>query len=242
MDDGPLEQTLVLIKPDAMKLSLTGYIFSQLSEFHTGLRFAGLKVVRVTKSLAKQHYFEHVGKPFYPDLLRYITGIMHYPDAPHKRRVIAVVYSGVGAVAKIRQIAGPTNPHVARQTAPGTIRALGTLMPVEGEKGNIVEQMDNLIHASASVDEGEAEIKLWFTPADIMPEMRQWAAERCDSHYYVKDGKLFHEYELGSKLLMGPGQLAWKSDLEILREVAQGGTPDGTLGRVAAKYTINVDE
>ena len=59
-------QTLVLIKPDALKNSLTGYVLSQLSEFHTHLRFAGTKVVRVTEMLAEEHYAEHKGKPFFP--------------------------------------------------------------------------------------------------------------------------------------------------------------------------------
>jgi nucleoside-diphosphate kinase len=70
MDSKDHEQTLVLIKPDALKNSLTGYVLSQLSEFHTGLRFAGMKVVRVSKILAEEHYAEHRGKVFYPSLLR----------------------------------------------------------------------------------------------------------------------------------------------------------------------------
>ena len=64
-----LEQTLVLIKPDAMKNSLAGYILSQLSEFHTGLIFAATKVVHVTRMLAEEHYAEHRGKVFYPSLI-----------------------------------------------------------------------------------------------------------------------------------------------------------------------------
>ena len=64
-----LESSLVLIKPDALKNSLTGYILSQFSEFHTGLRFAALKVVSVNLALAEEHYAEHKGKFFYPSLL-----------------------------------------------------------------------------------------------------------------------------------------------------------------------------
>ena len=62
MDNKKLEQTLVLIKPDALKNSLTGYVLSQLSEFHTGLRFAGAKIVNVSTMLADEHYAEHRGK------------------------------------------------------------------------------------------------------------------------------------------------------------------------------------
>src|SRR5512143_3678428 len=105
------DQTLVLIKPDALKNSLTGYVLSQLSEFHTGLRFAALKVVHVTRMLAAEHYAEHRGKVFYDSLIEYITGNIHYPGEPDKQRVIAIVYQGNDAIKKLREIAGPTNPH-----------------------------------------------------------------------------------------------------------------------------------
>ncbi|MFC1570000.1 nucleoside-diphosphate kinase, partial [bacterium] len=75
MDKINLEQTLVLIKPDALKNSMTGYVFSQLSEFHSGMRFAGMKIVRVSQMLAEEHYIEHRGKPFYPALIEYLTGV-----------------------------------------------------------------------------------------------------------------------------------------------------------------------
>jgi len=88
------EQTLVLIKPDALKNSLTGYVLSQLSEFHTGLRFAATKIVHVSKMLADEHYAEHRGKVFFPALIEYIRGMLHYPNEPWKHRVIAIVYQG----------------------------------------------------------------------------------------------------------------------------------------------------
>ena len=110
MDNKELDQTLVLIKPDALKNSLTGYILSLLSELHTGLRFAGTKIVHVTRMLAAEHYAEHRGKIFYEALLEYIRGNLHYPNDPNKRRVIAIVYQGADAVKKIRNICGPTNP------------------------------------------------------------------------------------------------------------------------------------
>ncbi|HUT12244.1 MAG TPA: nucleoside-diphosphate kinase [Thermoguttaceae bacterium] len=243
MDDGRLEQTLVLIKPDALRLSLTGYLFSQLSEFHTGLRFAALKVVHVTRTLAEVHYAEHKGKPFYEPLLGYIMGREHYPTEPHKRRVIAVVYSGVGAVAKIREIAGPTDPHVARDRAPGTIRALGTLVPVKDAGGNTVDyRMDNLIHASATVEEAEREIKLWFRPDDIMPYMRGWPAERCREHYYLEDGQLSTTYRPGSTCLLAPGGLAWTTDLDALGAISRGEVPPCPLNAVVTKYLVNVEQ
>jgi nucleoside-diphosphate kinase len=242
MDDGQMEQTLVLIKPDALRLSLTGYLFSQLSEFHTGLRFAGLKVVRVSKMLAEEHYAEHKGKPFYEPLLNYIMGYNHYPTEPQNRRVIAVVYSGEDAVGKIRRIAGPTNPHEARAEAPGTIRALGTLVPVTDAEGTVTGyRMDNLIHASASLEEAEREVKLWFTPTDIMPAMREWPTEYCEECYYLEDGKLTTSYRRGSTCLLGPGMLAWKSDLEALRAIAQGAAPESGVNAIAIKYLVNTE-
>lgn len=235
-----LEQTLVLIKPDALKVSLTGYILSQYSEFHTGLRFAAAKIVHVSRMLAEEHYAEHKGKPFYPSLIEYIRGQLHYPDKPEKRRVIALVYSGPDAVKKVRAIAGPTNPHNARENSPGTIRALGTIVPVKDAAGNVVgDRMDNLVHASATDPEAEREVKLWFKPNDLMPYMRIYPTETCDCHYYFKDGKLFTTYESGSRCLLAPGDTAWKSDLEALRQIAQGAPSAVTLDAVAAKYLIN---
>ncbi len=234
------EQTLVLIKPDALKLSLTGYILSQFSEFHTGLRFAGAKIVHVTRQLAEVHYAEHKGKFFFPSLIEYLTGRLHYPADPHKRRVIAFVYSGPGAVKKVRDIAGPTNPHVARDKSPGTIRALGTVVPVKDETGNLVgDRMDNLVHASANDAEAEREVKLWFKPNDIMPYMHAYATEACQNHYYYRRGALLTSYQPESTCLLAPGDTAWKSDLDTLRRIAQGENDALGLDEVAAKYLIN---
>jgi len=235
-----LEQTLVLIKPDALKLSLTGYILSQFSEFHTGLRFAGAKIVHVSRMLAEEHYAEHRGKDFYPALIEYIMGRVHYAEAAHRRRVVALVYCGPDAVNKIRQIAGPTNPHVAREKMPGTIRTLGTVVPIKDASGKVVaERLDNLVHASSSIAEAEREIKLWFRPTDIMPYMRAYATEVSDSHYYYKEGRLLTHYEPGSKCLITPGDTAWQSDLAVLRAFAEGRPAPSTLDAVVAKYLIN---
>jgi nucleoside-diphosphate kinase len=235
-----MEQTLVLIKPDALKNSLTGYVLSQLSEFHAGLRFAAAKIVNVTPMLAEEHYAEHRGKAFYPALTDYIRGRAHYSDTPHRRRVIALVYEGEGAIQKVREIAGPTNPHVARDTKPGCVRALGTVAPVKDATGDVIgERMDNLIHASATEPEAEREIKLWFQPTDIPPLMRLFQTEVCEEHYYYKDNKLYTTYETGSTLLMAPGEIVWKSDLEAVCALEHGEASHCSLNAVAAKYTIN---
>jgi len=240
MENKELDQTLVLIKPDALKNSLTGYVLSLLSEFHSGLRFAGAKIVHVSRLLAEEHYAEHKGKPFYLPLLDYIMGLDHYPDEPHKRRVIALDYQGPDAVQKIRDLVGPTNPLVAREKKPGCIRALGTLVPVKDAAGNVIsERMDNLIHASATPAEAEREIKLWFKPNDIPPLMRAYPTGVCDSLYYFKEGRLLDTYEPGGICLLAPGDVVWASDLEALRALREGRPAQCTLGTVAAKYLIN---
>ncbi len=230
------EQTLVLIKPDALINSLTGYVLSQFSEFHSGLRFAAAKIVHVSRMLAEEHYSEHKGKPFFFSLLEYIRGQVHYPNDPSKRRVIALVYHGPGAIQKIRNIAGPTNPHVARDTRPGCIRALGTVVPVKDNAGNTLgDRLDNLIHASATAPEAEREIKLWFRPVDIPPLMRLYPIEVSQEHFYFKDGQLFTSYVPGSTCLIAPGEIIWTSDLEVLH----GKSSICTFQAVAAKYLIN---
>lgn len=237
-----IEQTLVLIKPDALKNSLTGYVLSLLSEINTGLRFAGAKIVSVSRMLAEEHYAEHKGKGFFASLLDYLQGKIHYPDNPEKRRVVAFVYVGPGAIQKIRDIVGPTNPHKAREDKPGTIRALGTIVNLSDEKGGpLGDRMDNLIHASANAADAEREIKLWFKPVDIPPLMRAYETERCESHYYFKDDILSTSYEKGSACLLAPGDIVWKTDMDALRALVAGKGSTVTLQAVAAKYLINDD-
>ena len=240
MTNQNLEHTLVLIKPDALKNSLTGYVLSQLSEYHAGLRFAGSKIVNVPRMLAEEHYAEHRAKPFYFSLIDFIRGRDQYPDAPEKRRVIALVYQGVDAVQKVRDIAGPTDPHVARETRPGCVRALGSVVPVKDADGNVIgHRMDNLIHASATVPEAEREIKLWFKPTDIPPLMRPYETVTCDQSYYYQEGQLFTEYATDRTLLVAPGACVWKTDLEVLNAINEGATPAYTLEAVASKYVVN---
>ncbi len=240
MDNKKLKQTLVLIKPDALKNSLTGYVLSQLSEFHTGLRFAGTKIVNVSKILAEEHYAEHRGEVFFPSLIDYIMGLIHYPDEPWKHRVIAIVYQGPDATKKVRDIAGPTNPHIARDKKPGCIRALGTVVPLKDAEGNVIgERMDNLIHASATDSEAEREIKLWFKPNDIPPLMHAYPTVVSDAYYFFKDNKLYMTHEPGSTCFLVPGDVAWKSDLETIHLLNQGLSAPYSLQAIVAKYLIN---
>lgn len=242
MENGNFEQTLVLIKPDALKNSLTGYILSQLSEYHTGLRFAAAKIVSVSNVLAEEHYAEHKGKGFFPSLIEYIKGETHFPGEPDKWRVKAFVFYGPDAIKKVREISGPTNPHNARNTKPGCIRALGTIVPLKDAAGNIIdERMDNLIHASSSPSDAEREIKLWFKPTDMPAKLRIFSTTVCEEHFYYSNKKLTTEYVKGSICLFAPGDVVWKSDMEALKAYAKGEKPDISLDAVAAKYLLNLE-
>ena len=136
-----LERTLVLIKPDAVQRRLTGQILARLEA--KGLRIVGLKQLRVTPELSKQHYAEHVSKPFYPSLEEFIT------SGP----IVAICAEGPEAVAVVRTLMGPTN---GRQAAPGTIR---------GDFG-LSRQM-NLIHGSDGPDAAKREIELYFRSEEL---------------------------------------------------------------------------
>jgi nucleoside-diphosphate kinase len=146
-----IEQTLVLIKPDGLKKSLTGNILTRLSE--TRLEIAGARIVRVTRELAQEHYGLLKDQPFFEELVRYIMGELH-----ERKKVMALVYHGEDAIGKVREICGATNPEEAD---PRTIR---------GAYGRITTSgiYENVIHASANPEEAEREIKLWFCPEDLV--------------------------------------------------------------------------
>jgi nucleoside-diphosphate kinase len=148
------EATLVIIKPDGLKKSLTGNILTRLSE--TRLKIVGAKVTRVSRALAEKHYAHLSKKPFYEELVRYITGELHGDN-----RVLALVYWGEKAIDKIHDLAGATNPE---QAVPTTIR---------GQYGRILTSgvFENVIHTSAEPGEAEREIKLWFEPHDIVLDL-----------------------------------------------------------------------
>jgi nucleoside-diphosphate kinase len=235
--DATTTATLVLIKPDALKLGLTGYLLSSLSRVHAGLYLAGAKIVHVSRLLAEEHYHEHRGKPFFDGLIEYLQGRIHYPEAVHKRRVVALVYAGAEAIGRVREITGPTNPHTARDQQPGSLRALGTIVTRPGS--DHIERIDNLVHASANAADAEREVKLWFRPLDIMPGMHLYGTEVCEQHFYYRDGLLSTEHRIGDTCLLAPGDLAWGSDMDALRQIAQGEASPVSLDSVVAKYLIN---
>lgn len=144
------QQTLVLIKPDGLKKSLTGNILTRLSE--TKLDIIASKVVTVSKELAEEHYKSLKDKPFFPELVRYIMGEYH------KKKVMALVYWGPDAITKVRTICGSTNPEEADAVS------------IRGAYGRITTKgvYENVVHASANEEDAAREIKLWFEPKEII--------------------------------------------------------------------------
>jgi nucleoside-diphosphate kinase len=148
------ERTLVLVKPDAMQRGLAGEIIGRLER--RGLRIAGMKLIRIDTALAKRHYAEHEGKPFFNGLVDYIT------SAP----VVAIAFEGTAAVQAVRGAVGSTNP---AEAAPGSIRADFGL-----ERGR------NLVHASDSPESGNRETALFFKPEELLDwprDLDRWIFE-----------------------------------------------------------------
>jgi nucleoside-diphosphate kinase len=136
------ERTLVLIKPDALARGLAGEILGRLERRE--LQILTAKLVQLDRSLAERHYAEHSEKPFFGELVDFIT------SAP----TLALVVEGESAISVVRATMGATNP---AEAAPGTIRGdLALAMP------------DNLVHGSDSPESAEREIALWFSDSELV--------------------------------------------------------------------------
>jgi nucleoside-diphosphate kinase len=148
-----VQQTLVLIKPDGLKKSLTGNVLTRLSE--TKLDIVAARIVKVSKELAAEHYVSLKDKPFFDDLLKYLMGEYH------KKKVMALVYWGEDAILKVRAICGSTNPEEADPVS------------IRGSYGRITTKgvYENVIHASANEQDAEREIKLWFQPDEVIVDL-----------------------------------------------------------------------
>jgi nucleoside-diphosphate kinase len=138
-----------------MQRGLAGEIVGRLER--RGLRIVGLKLMQISRELAEKHYAEHVGKPFFPGLVDYIT------SGP----VVAAVFEGTSAIQAVRGLVGATNP---AEAAPGSIRADFGL-----EKGR------NLVHASDSPESGVRESELFFRAEELLTWSRdtdKWIFEK----------------------------------------------------------------
>jgi len=147
----PTQRTLILIKPDGVQRRLVGRLITRLED--KGLKLVGMKMLQVTKELSREHYAEHVEKPFYPLLEEFITA------GP----VVALVAEGPEAISVVRDLLGPTN---GRDAAPGTIR---------GDYG--VSRQMNLMHGSDGPEAAEREISIYFQPEelhDYKPTLGGW--------------------------------------------------------------------
>jgi len=136
-----MERTLSIVKPDGVKKNLIGEVISRFEK--AGLKVIGLKMIKMTKEQAKGFYIVHKDKPFYDSLTEFMS------EGP----VVVMVLEGQGAIEKVRNIMGATNPENA---APGTIRA---------EYGTNVER--NVVHGSDSPQSAEFEINYFFNALEL---------------------------------------------------------------------------
>ena len=137
-----MEKTFLMIKPDGVQRNLIGPIVSRLE--NKGFKIAGAKLMNVSENLAKTHYQEHQDKPFFGELVDFIT------SGP----VFAMVLEGENVISTARLVVGSTNP---QEAAPGTIR---------GDFGLTVGK--NIIHGSDSPESAEREIDLFFDKAEVL--------------------------------------------------------------------------
>lgn len=146
-----MERTLVLFKPDCMQRRLAGRILARFED--KGLNLIACKLLQVTPELSRQHYAEHVQKPFYPTLEKFITG------SP----ILAVVLEGLEAIRVVREMLGPTS---GLKAPAGTIR---------GDYSS--SRQMNLIHASDGPEAAQREISLYFQPSEVhsyAPTVQPW--------------------------------------------------------------------
>ena len=141
-----MERTLVLVKPDGVQRGLIGEIIGRLEQ--RGLKLVGMKLMQVDDALARQHYGEHVDRPFFGGLVDFIT------SSP----VVAMAWEADNAVEAVRNTMGQTNP---TSSPPGTIR--GDLALDIGR---------NLVHGSDSPESAERELKLFFSAAELLDYTR----------------------------------------------------------------------
>lgn len=149
-----MERTLVIVKPDGVQRGLAGEIVKRLET--RGLKMVALKMMAVSDKLARKHYAVHEGKSFFEPLISYIT------SAP----VVVAVFEGKAAIEAVRSTVGATNPVKA---GPGTIR---------GDFG--MEIGRNLVHASDSPENAQAEVALWFKEDELVSWSRdtdRWISE-----------------------------------------------------------------
>ncbi|MDD3149450.1 MAG: nucleoside-diphosphate kinase [Candidatus Gastranaerophilales bacterium] len=153
--DRKMERTFVAVKPDAVQRGLIGEIIKRFER--KGFKIIGLKMMQVDEATAKKHYAEHVGKPFFDNLISFIT------SGP----IVAMVLKGIDVVEQSRHLMGVTDP---RQANAGTIR---------GDYAQIMER--NVVHGSDSVESAEREIAIFFEESELATswhrDTRKWISQ-----------------------------------------------------------------
>jgi nucleoside-diphosphate kinase len=146
-----VEQVLILIKPDGMQKGLVGSIIDHFVD--GGLALKGLKLVRVPKKLAENHYGHLKTKFFFKQIVDYLTGALHGGSA-----VVAMVFEGSNAIKRCRDIAGATNPEEADP------------LSIRGRYGRITTKgvYENLVHVSSDAEEAKRELALWFKKGELI--------------------------------------------------------------------------
>ncbi|MFH0925321.1 MAG: nucleoside-diphosphate kinase [bacterium] len=242
-----IEQTLILMKPDALCYSLTGFIIERISATLNPLITAS-KVVVVSRELAEAHYSHIKGKPFFENTIKYMMGEFHYPNQPEKRRVMAITYQGLDVVRKVKEYVGPTKPNdckkLAKEEGGITLRSQISYVDYINQE----EMIENAVHASGTVEEAEREIKLWFEPGDFPKQNRLFPYLESEGYFYLlannKDEssyQILSSYVKGSQCVVAPGSLVWKSDYNdlIAYRDNRGNNAVQPLSHIVAKYTTN---
>lgn len=142
-----MERTFVMLKPDCVQRNLVGRVITWFEE--KGYKIVGLKMLRLSREMAEEHYAEHRSKPFYEALVEYIT------SGP----VVAMVLEGKGVIAAVRQMMGSTNP---LEAAPGTIRGRFA-----------VDVGRNVVHGSDGPASAAREVALFFRPDELISYRRE---------------------------------------------------------------------
>lgn len=136
-----MEQTLIIFKPSSIERAIVGRILSRFEQ--KGLAIVGMKMIKLSEEILRQHYSHLVDKPFFPLILRSMTA------SP----VIVMVLEGIEAISVVRTLTGATN---GREALPGTIRGDFSM-----------SNQENIIHASSSPEDAKTEINRFFTPDEI---------------------------------------------------------------------------
>jgi len=138
-----IERTFAMVKPDGVRRGLVGDVVKRLET--RGFRIVGMKLMRISRELARRHYGEHEGKPFFEGLVSFIT------SGP----VVAMVIEGENAILEWRKMMGATDP---KDAAPGTVR---------GDHALVIDE--NVVHGSDAPATAEREIQIFFEQSELLP-------------------------------------------------------------------------